>query len=247
MLGMELDYLAPAQYLPQFLARAVAGAGGYCCVTNVHQCVMTYDDPDFRTRVNAATFVISDSTILQRARSLRYGTPFLDTMRGADIMQELCQRAEKQNLKIALIGGKDDEVLALLCRKLGAAYPDLDIAFAYSPSFGEVTQAEDEKLVAALQQSGVRIIFVGLGCPKQETWMATHTAQLDAMIIGVGAAFDFIAGSVRPAPAWMHKAGLEWLYRLAREPRRLWKRYVTTSPRFIWLLILDGLGRGRVS
>src|SRR5690606_21160567 len=104
---------------------------------------------------------------------------------------------------------------------------------------------EDGKLVEALRASGALLVFVGLGCPKQEIWMADHSAQLDAMLIGVGAAFDFNAGIIEPAPRWVHQAGFEWLYRLLREPRRLWRRYLVTSPRFLWLLLCDVFKSGR--
>lgn len=239
MLGMELDYLTVEQYLAQFANAAAAGESGYCCVTNVHECILTYDDAGFRKLVNAATFVITDSTILQRARTWRHRVPLIDIIRGAEIMLKLCEAATLRGIKIALIGGKDDVVLGLLQSKLLRLFPGLQIAFAYSPLFRLPTDAEDAVLISDIQESGAQIIFVGLGCPKQERWMAAHTTKLDAMMIGVGAAFDFNAGIVKPSPAWVHKFGLEWLYRLLSEPKRLWKRYLSTSPRFVWLLMLD--------
>lgn len=241
MLGMRLDYLTPGDYLAEFTVKAAAGEHGYCCVTNVHQCVLTHDEQDFRALVNAAKFVISDSMILQRARSIRHGVPMIDTIRGSEIMLELCRRAEEQGLGIALVGGKDDEVLATLKSKLLARFPRLDIAFAYSPPFRALTDDEEKALVTGIQKSGAKMIFVGLGCPKQERWMAAHQPLFSAMMIGVGAAFDFNAGIVAPSPDWVHKAGLEWLYRLVSEPKRLWKRYFSTSPKFVWLLTLDAL------
>lgn len=242
MLGMRLDYVTPDEYLPVIVQRAHAGLRGYCCVTNVHQCILVHDDREFRSIVNDATFVIPDSVILQKARSLHYGVPFQPTLKGADMMLALCGLAETQRVPIALIGGSDDTVLADLSRELLRKFPDLSISFAYSPPFRTMSPKEDEHLTQEIRQSGAKLIFVGLGCPKQELWMAAHCLRLDAMMIGVGAAFDFNAGVVRPSPEWVHRAGLEWLYRLASEPRRLWRRYLTTSPRFIWLMGMRYLG-----
>jgi len=239
MLGMMLDDIVPSAYLDDIIDMASNRRAGYCCVTNVHQCVLVHDDAEFRTLVNRATFVIPDSVILQRARSLRYGKPFRPTMKGADMMLELCRRAAAADVPIALIGGRDDGVLDTLAANLKAQIPALRIAFSFSPPFRAPTPQEDEDLVRNIAASGASLVFVGLGCPKQERWMASHVKRVDAMMIGVGAAFDFNAGIVRPSPAWVHRHGLEWLYRLASEPRRLWKRYLTTSPRFIWLLSKD--------
>lgn len=244
MLGMRLDYAAPETYLAAIMARAAKGEAGYCCVANVHQCVLVHDDPQFAAKVNGAAFVISDSVILQRARSRRHGVPFIETMRGADIMLELCRRAEASGVGIALVGGKDDTALGALKHRLVAQFPALRIAHAVSPPFRPLSADEDAAMTAAIAASGARLVFVGLGCPKQENWMADHSGAIEAMMIGVGAAFDFNAGLVRPSPRWVHRAGLEWLYRLAREPGRLWKRYLSTSPRFLWLVARDAMKSG---
>ena len=245
MLGLRLAAAEPEAYLDAIMRIARSGQAGYCCVTNVHQCVLVHDDPRFAAKVNAATFVLTDSVILQLARSLRYAAPFIETLRGAEIMIELCRRAAEQGVPIALIGGKSELVLDQLKRRLAAQFPALDIAYAFSPSFGPVSVEEDDRLVAALRASGALLVFVSLGCPKQEIWMADHSSQLDAMLIGVGAAFDFNAGVIEPAPRWVHQSGFEWFYRLLREPSRLWRRYLVTSPRFLWLLFWDVLKSGR--
>src|SRR5690606_28330747 len=127
---------------------------GYCCVTNVHQCMLVHDDPAFAAKVNGATFVIPDSVILQRARAKRYGVPYLDTLRGADLMLELCRRAEAEGVGIALVGGKDDAVLNELKRRLLAQFPALNIAYAISPPFRALTPAEDAEITAAIAASG---------------------------------------------------------------------------------------------
>lgn len=237
MLGLELDLLPVRDTIDRFMAHANSGRRGYCCVTNVHQCVLVHDDPAFAARVNAATMVITDSTVLRRAVSLRHGRPFTPVLRGAELMLALCRRAEADGITIALIGGKDEAVLTELQQRLAQQFPRLRIGYAHSPPFRPHTPDERQAMLAGLTRSGARICFVGLGCPKQENWMAEHTAEIDAMLIGLGAAFDTNAGLVPPSPPWVHRSGLEWMYRLISEPKRLWKRYAQTSPRFIWLLI----------
>ncbi|MBU0970232.1 MAG: WecB/TagA/CpsF family glycosyltransferase, partial [Proteobacteria bacterium] len=113
-------------------------------------------------------------------------------------------------------------------------YPGLHIACAISPPFRELTPQEDEEYTKQINKSGARILFVSLGCPKQERWMADHKDRLSCVMLGVGAAFDFLSGKKKHAPRWMQKVGLEWIFRLACEPRRLWKRYFKHNPRFIW-------------
>lgn len=239
MLGMRLDYAESNQFIDSIIAYAKIGTRGYCCVANVHMCVLAHDDLAMADKINAATFVLPDSVILQRARALRHRTPFTKTLRGAEIMMELCARAEAQNIQVALVGGKSAADLNTLEVRLAARFPKLSIAYSVAPPFRKMTDHEDQETTNALARSNAQLIFVGLGCPKQEVWMADHTDQLEAMLIGVGAAFDFNAGIVKSSPSWVHQFGLEWLYRLVREPSRLWRRYLTTSPRFLWLLMLD--------
>lgn len=238
---MRVDLLSPADAVEVIVDRARRGARGYCCVTNVHQCVLAHDDPGFRALINAADLVIPDSTVLRRSIALRHRRRVPDALRGAELMLELCRSAERDNVPIGLVGGRTLEVLRRLEQSLRERFPSLDIAFSHSPHFRDPSDAERVDLISALRRSRARLVFVGLGCPKQERWMATHTGELDAFLIGVGAAFDFNAGEVTPSPAWVHKAGFEWLYRLAKEPRRLWRRYLTTSPRFLALVLMDGL------
>lgn len=243
MLGMRLDAVAPSTYLDAIVAGAADGVGFYCCVANVHMCVLAHDDPVFRDVVNGARYVIPDSTILQRARSLRHGAAPIPTLRGAEMMLDLAVMAARRGVRIGLVGGRDEVALALLIERLKQLDPAIDIAYAYSPPFRALTEAEDAAMVADIRASNARLIFVGLGCPKQERWMAAHVDRIPVAMIGVGAAFDFNAGIVAASPEWVHKAGLEWLYRLTQEPKRLWRRYLSTSPRFVWLLLTDAIAR----
>jgi N-acetylglucosaminyldiphosphoundecaprenol N-acetyl-beta-D-mannosaminyltransferase len=162
---------------------------------------------------------------------------------------ELCEVAAARGVPVGFYGGTPP-VQGALARNLRARFPALRIAFAHAPPFRAPTPEEDAQVVEAIHDSGARVLFVGLGCPKQERWMAAHRDRLDCAQVGVGAAFDFLAGVKRQAPRWMMRAGLEWLFRLACEPRRLWRRYAVHNPRFALLAgaeILRARSRARRS
>lgn len=237
MLGMRLDHLDWPDGVAEIIRRAEAGGSAYVCVPDASQCVLCHDNPEHRAIVNGADLVLTDSTILQRTRALFHRTTAPETIKGADLMAELCEAAAGQGVPVSLVGGRDDQVLAKLRSELERRFPNLRVAHVFSPPFRPLTEGEDDALVAAIAASGAKLVFVGLGCPKQERWMAAHKGRVDAMMIGVGAAFDFISGAVKPSPPWVHRYGLEWLYRLASEPRRLWRRYLLTCPRLFWLML----------
>lgn len=211
---------------------ALASRKGYVCAANVHMCMESYDDPAFRDVVNNATLVIPDGKPLYWWMK-SFGEADASQVRGPDLFIALCEEAEKQGISIALYGGAENTIKhleAFLCEK----YPGLNIAAAISPPFRVLTKDEESSIVNDLNGSGARIVFVALGCPKQEKWMAAHKSVVNPVMIGVGAAFDFYGGTVSVAPEWMRNAGLEWLHRFASEPRRLWKRYLWNNPRFIF-------------
>jgi N-acetylglucosaminyldiphosphoundecaprenol N-acetyl-beta-D-mannosaminyltransferase len=161
-------------------------------------------------------------------------------------MPAVCAEAAARGVPIGVYGGSPD-VIERLPRRLAERFPGLRIAFAASPPYRALTPQEDAAMVDAIRESGARILFVGLGCPKQERWMAVHRARLSCAMVGVGAAFDFLAGAKRQAPRWLQRMGLEWLFRLASEPRRLWRRYAIHNPRFVWLAgreVLRARGQG---
>ena len=151
----------------------------------------------------------------------------------------LCGRA---GLSVGFYGGRQ-EVLEAIKARAARDFPKLNIAYAYAPPFRELSEEEDAKVVAGINEATPDILFVGLGCPKQENWMAAHRGEVKAVMVGVGAAFDFYAGNLREAPEWLSNIGLEWLFRLAMEPRRLWRRYLFLNPRFMWLAARQLLGR----
>ena len=242
ILGMRVDATSYAR-AAQAIAEMAQAHGGVTCVATVHMVMEACDDPSFQRIVNASDLVTSDGMPLVwtlRARGLA------DAQRvyGPDLVPEVCALAAARGIPVGFYGGSP-EVMARMTERLAARFPGLRVAFAMAPPFRALTPAEDEQVVAAIRESGARILFVGLGCPKQERWMAAHRERLACAQVGVGAAFDFLAGAKRQAPRLLQHAGLEWLFRLASEPRRLWRRYARHNPRFAWRALAETLRERR--
>jgi N-acetylglucosaminyldiphosphoundecaprenol N-acetyl-beta-D-mannosaminyltransferase len=163
----------------------------------------------------------------------RQGHAGQQRINGPDLMERYCALVAGTGTPIFLLGSTED-TLARLRSRLPQRFSGLKIAGTESPPFRPLTAEEDQQLVNRVNASGARVVFVSLGCPKQEKWMADHRGRVNAVMIGLGAAFDFHAGTVTRAPTWMRSAGLEWLHRLASEPGRLWRRYLVTNSLFIW-------------
>ena len=147
-----------------------------------------------------------------------------------------CDRAAALGIPIYLYGGSVG-TLEKLQTNLKQQFPDLQIAGVHSPPFRPLTAIEEAEDIERIHRSGAKVVFVGLGCPKQEQWMARQQGKLKAVAIGVGAAFSFHSGEVSQAPRWVMKMGFEWLYRFSREPKRLWRRYMINNPIFVWLFV----------
>jgi len=212
-------------------------SGGYICVANVHMLTVAHENSQFRSVLELANLAIPDGMPLVWTQRLK-GHQDAERVCGPDLMLELCQLASDADQSIFLLGGSS-KTLALLRNKLNSRFPKLKIAGAYSPTLLPEEPPLDLSLIKEINNSGATLLFVGLGCPKQEFWCATHAPHLKPLSIGVGAAFDFHAGTKKRPPLWMQKSGLEWLYRLISEPRRLWKRYLTTNTAFIYYSLLD--------
>lgn len=243
LLGMRVDPTSYEEATELVLRWARAGESRYVCVANVHMVMEAHDDPGFRALVNAADLVTPDGMPLVWA--LRWlGFPRQERVCGPELTLQVCARAAREGVPVGFYGGHP-EALEALVRNLKARFPGLKVVYAYSPPFRPLTEAEDEEVVEAIRASGARILFVGLGCPKQERWMAAHKGRVDAVMLGVGAAFDLHAGRVPQAPAWMQRMGLEWFFRLLQEPGRLWSRYLRHNPRFIILAGRELLARRR--
>jgi N-acetylglucosaminyldiphosphoundecaprenol N-acetyl-beta-D-mannosaminyltransferase len=214
--------------------------GAYVCVSNVHMCIETYDSLRFRSVVNSADLIIPDGRPIAWAQKL-LGHGEAQQVRGPDIMSALCAASSKEGLKIGFYGGSSPESLGRIKTALNSSYPNISIAYAYSPPFRPLTAGEDIQVVSDINAAAVDVLFVGIGCPKQEYWMAEHKDHLHCVMLGVGAAFDYLAGEKNHAPRWMQKIGMEWLFRLCSEPKRLWRRYLSANPRFVWYFLQQWL------
>ena len=230
ILEMRVDATTYPDAVERVLGWARRGESRYVCCANVHSVMESFDSSRFRQCMNGADLVTSDGVPLVWAlRSL--GVASASRVYGPDLMPEILRAADREGLRVGFYGG-NPETLKLLARITGHQFPGL-VGFEFSPPFRQLTAAEDGVIVDRINASGVQILFVGLGCPKQERWMAEHKDRIQAVMLGVGAAFDFLTGAKAQAPRWLQSAGLEWLFRLAVEPKRLWRRYMKHNPRFV--------------
>lgn len=217
------------------------GERHYVCVTNVHVIMECARDPELRAQVNRAGLVTPDGMPLVWL-SRRAGHTHVGRVYGPDLMLALCERSAQEGYRQFFYGGSPG-VAEQLAQQMAARFPGLPVAGIGAPPFRDLTPEERAAEVAMLNRSGADLLWVGLGAPRQERWMATRRPDLNIpVLIGVGAAFDFHTGRVPQAPRWMMRAGLEWLYRLAREPRRLWRRYLINNPWFIYSVFLQQVG-----
>ncbi|HEX8369082.1 MAG TPA: WecB/TagA/CpsF family glycosyltransferase [Pyrinomonadaceae bacterium] len=209
------------------------GAGGYVCFSTVHMVMEAHDNPEYGAKVNGADLIITDGMPLVWMQKMQ-GRKDAARVRANDLMILLCEYAATNNLSVGFYGGKQ-EVIDAIKERAKKEFPRLQIAYAFSPPFRILNDEEDAAVTAEINRAQPDILFMGLGCPKQENWMAAHKDKVKAVMLGVGASFDFYAGNVKESPEWLGKLGLEWLYRLTQEPKRLWRRYLILNPRFMWL------------
>jgi N-acetylglucosaminyldiphosphoundecaprenol N-acetyl-beta-D-mannosaminyltransferase len=233
IINMEVDVTTLQRSIQEVHLLTKADLGAYVCVSNVHMCIEVFDSKEFASVVNSADLIIPDGKPLSWAQKL-LGHKDAEQVRGQDIMNALCAASGEKSLNIGFYGGSSENLLDKVKDNLLTSYPDINITYAYSPPFRSLTEAEDNEVVTVINDADVNVLFVGIGCPKQERWMAAHKDKLNCVMLGVGAAYDFIAGEKKHAPRWIQKIGMEWLFRLCSEPKRLWRRYFSTNPRFIW-------------
>ena len=231
VLGAVIDVLTWDEALQRIEAWADRNESRYVCICNAHSAVTASRDQAFRAAIAGADMATPDGAPVAWMLR-RLGFAGQERINGPDLMWRLCARAATSGRAIYLMGSTDHTLAALQIR-LGAQWPTLKIAGARSPPFRQLTMDEERELVDDVNRSGAGLVFVSLGCPKQELWMAKNQARLTGVMIGVGAAFDFHAGTVRRAPDWMRRRGLEWLHRLCSEPRQLWRRYLITNSAFM--------------
>jgi len=230
ILDMRVDATSYADAVSRVLAWARENESRYVCCANVHSVMESFDSPEFRICINTADLVTSDGVPLVWALH-RLGISAASRVYGPDLMPAVLRAADREGLRVGFYGGSV-ETISLLTELTNREYPGL-VGYHFSPPFRQLTSEEDQMIVDRINASGVQILFVGLGCPKQEKWMADHRDRVRAVMLGVGAAFDFLTGAKAQAPSWLQAAGLEWFFRLCVEPKRLWRRYLKHNPRFV--------------
>jgi N-acetylglucosaminyldiphosphoundecaprenol N-acetyl-beta-D-mannosaminyltransferase len=217
----------------------------------VHGLMTGVLDDEQRFRLNALDMVVPDGQPVRWALNWIYGAGLRERVYGPNLTLEVCKRAEQEGLSVFFYGGTA-EILGQLERNLVKRFPRLRVAGTMSSKFRRLAPPEMDRVVEEIRSSGASIVFVGLGCPRQEIWAYEFRASIRCPLLAVGAAFPFLAGTLKQAPVWMQDRGLEWLYRLLAEPLRLWKRYLFLNPHFLVLLIFQRLGlanfgdRGRI-
>lgn len=231
VIGANIDSLSWNQVLDRLAGWASRRESRYVCICNVHSVTTAYQDRDYSQVIEAADMVTPDGAPVAWFMRMT-GVPRQQRINGPDLMWRYCEEAAQRDESIYLYGGRP-ATLVTLQDKLLQNFPGLKIAGAYSPPYRQLTEKEDNAVVNSINRSGAGTVWVSLGCPKQEKWMADHHGVIDATMIGVGAAFDYHAGTIKRAPIWMQRHGLEWLHRLCSEPRRLWKRYLVTNTLFV--------------
>jgi N-acetylglucosaminyldiphosphoundecaprenol N-acetyl-beta-D-mannosaminyltransferase len=233
ILGVGVSAITVAQALDVIDRWIEQRAPHYICVSGVHGLAESLRDPSLRAIHNEAGLVTPDGMPLVWLSRLR-GARHVERVYGPDLMLACCERSVETGYRHFFYGGAAG-IPELLARRLCQRFPGLQIVGSYSPPFHTLSEAEDDAIAERIAATAPDIVWVGLSTPKQERWMHGHVGRVGApVVIGVGAAFDFHAGVKKQAPRWMQRSGLEWLFRLMSEPRRLWRRYTTSIPRFVW-------------
>lgn len=220
----QIDHMI--QWAEQRLSKVV-------CVANVHMLMEAHWNPDFARVLKQSDCLTPDGMPLVWMLNLLNGR-LHDRVAGLDILNAVCDRAQHSQISVFFLGA-DDATMRAARQRLTQDFPQLKIAGMKPLPFRPLTAEEDHQLTQEVNDSGAGIVFVALGCPKQEIWMHRHRDQVNAVMVGIGGAFPIYAGLIKHAPEWVRQMGLEWAYRLKQEPGRLWKRYVSTIPPFIYL------------
>lgn len=212
--------------------------GDYICISNVHTTVTSFEDPKYCAIQNDGIMAIPDGGPLSKIGKRR-GFSAMERTTGPSLMGEMFEISVKKGYR-HFFYGSTEETLNALKRKLEQKYPGIQIVGMYSPPFRPLTDEEDDAVKEMINKSNADFIWIGLGAPKQEKWMHDHKGQLDGLMLGVGAGFDYYAGNIQRAPEWMQKNDLEWLFRLIQDPKRLFKRYLVTNSKFIYWAVIRG-------
>lgn len=238
IMGVDIAVI-DMEWLVDYLNRNVKNlSGDYICVSNVHTTVTAYEDQEYRKIQNGGIMAIPDGGPLSSVGQKR-GFKNMKRTTGPSLMGEIFKISASKGYRHYFYGSTD-ETLEKLLNVLNDTYPGIQIAGMYSPPFRPMTDDEDRAIVDRINETMPDIIWVGLGAPKQEKWMAAHQGKVNGLMVGVGAGFDYHAGNIRRAPEWMQKNNLEWVYRLLQDPKRLFKRYWHTNTKFIWNAMIRG-------
>ena len=221
-------------FLKNLLSLSTEKNSSYVCISNVHMTIEAYLDKDFRAIVNKADIATPDGMPLAKAIKFIYGIS-QDRVAGMDLIEDLFKECEKHDKSVFIYGSTDD-TLEKVTSKVKNDFPNLKLT-NYSPPFRALSDNEKSNIITMINDCNPDFVFVALGCPKQEKWMAEHKDKINSCMIGLGGAVEVYAGVKDRAPLWMQKYSLEWLYRLAQDPKRLWKRYFVTNSLFIILFI----------
>lgn len=213
-------------------------SGDYMCVSNVHTIVLSYEDDEYKTVQNGGIMAIPDGGPLSTVGRKR-GFQKMNRTTGPTYMGEIFKVSVEKGYRHYFYGSTD-ETLEKLRNRLTKQFPGMQIAGMYSPPFRPTTEEEDAAIVERINETNPDFVWVGLGAPKQEKWMATHQGEIKGFMVGVGAGFDYYAGNIMRAPEWMQMHNLEWVYRLVQDPKRLFKRYLITNTKFIWNAMIKG-------
>ena len=233
ILGVNIAVTSMDRTIAQIRENLEEWRGKYICVSNVHTTVMAHDDKDYRKVQNDAVMSLPDGGPLS-SHSRSTGNEDAARVTGPDLMQQVLKASGEYGWK-HFFYGSTQETLDILKNVLAEKYPGAEVVGMISPPFRELTPEEDAEYIKRINEAKPDFVWVGLGAPKQEIWMAAHQDRIQALMIGVGAAFDYESGNIRRAPKWMQKCNLEWLYRLMQDPKRLFKRYFVTNIKYLWL------------
>jgi N-acetylglucosaminyldiphosphoundecaprenol N-acetyl-beta-D-mannosaminyltransferase len=244
ILGVRVSAINMAQGLDSIDEWIAQRQQHYVCITGVHGVIESQRDEELRQIHNDAGLVTPDGMPLVWVSRLR-GHGHVERVYGPDLMLALCEHSLSKGYKHFFYGGEEG-VHERLANNLRRRFPDLRVVGGHSPPFRPLTSEENEQIVDSINSADPDIVWIGLSTPKQERWMAEHVGRLIApVLIGVGAAFDFHSGLKKQAPRWMQRSGLEWLFRLATEPKRLWRRYLVNNPLFVLRVLQQALGLKR--
>jgi N-acetylglucosaminyldiphosphoundecaprenol N-acetyl-beta-D-mannosaminyltransferase len=233
VVGVPLGVIGYDQTLAWIDTMVAKRRRGYVCVCNVHTVMASQEDPELRAALLSSSLNVPDGQPLVWAINA-LGHSLNDRVYGPELMARASARSAESGQRFYLYGGRHQDALLTLGSRLRERFPGVNIVGGYSPPFRPLTDEERAAVVEEINESEADVVWVGIGVPKQEKWMAALRDRLEApVLVGVGAAFDFLAGRVPQAPPMLQKAGLEWAFRLAQEPRRLWRRYLRYNPRFV--------------